>query len=214
MPRSVRGLYNRDERMELTMNLITRKTFLMMLITFTLAMVTSPLTAQVYKVVDENGNVTYTDRPPADGSKPMDLPPLSIIETPDYQTNSGPAAAGAEGEEDTEIPFRTLRREYSDFAIISPLSEESIWRPEQAVSVAWSVGSQLRSGMKVTIIVDGKVLTTSTQPIIPAGVLERGTHTVTAQLKDANNRTIATAAPVTFYIKQPTVYTNRNRPGG
>ena len=193
------------------MKLFTHKTFLMMLITFSLVLTASPLMAQVYKVVDENGNVTFTDRPPADGSKPMDLPPLSVIETPVYQVPSNQVATE---EEDEEIPLKTLRRDYRDFAIISPLAEASIWAPEQAVSIAWNVGKQLQAGMKVTIFVNGKLLTTSSQPIIPAGVLERGEHTVTAQLKDARNRTIATAAPVTFYVRQPNVYSNRARPGG
>ena len=40
--------------------------------------------ADIWKVVDEDGNVTYTDQQPKDGSKPMDLPELSIIET-DFQ---------------------------------------------------------------------------------------------------------------------------------
>ena len=193
------------------MKLITHKIFFMMLITISLVLTASPLTAQVYKVVDENGNVTFTDRPPADGSKPMDLPPLSVIETPDYQM---PSSQVATEEEDKEIPLRTLRRDYRDFAIISPLAEATVWGPEQSVSIAWSVGKQLQAGMSVSIFIDGKLLTTSTQPIIPAGALERGEHTVTAQLKDVKNRTIATAAPITFYVRQPNIYTNRARPGG
>jgi hypothetical protein len=210
VPRRLRGIPDRQELRELAMKLITRKTLLMMLITCSLAITASSLTAQVYKVVDENGNVTYTDRPPADGSAPMELPPISIIESPDYKANTGNETADAE----EEIPLNTLRRDYNDFAIISPSSEESIWSPEQAVSVAWNVGNQLQAGMKVTIFLDGKLLTTTTQPIIPAGVLERGAHTLTAQLKDAKNRTIVNAAPVTFYVKQPTVFTNPNRSGG
>ncbi len=39
--------------------------------------------AEVYKLVDDKGNVTYTDQVPADGSPPMQLPELSVIET-DY----------------------------------------------------------------------------------------------------------------------------------
>ena len=36
---------------------------------FALLMISAtPLMAQVYKVVDKDGNVTYTDQPPADGS--------------------------------------------------------------------------------------------------------------------------------------------------
>ena len=43
-----------------------------------------PVMAQVYKTVDENGNVVYTDQPPADGSRPIKLKELSVIEAPVY----------------------------------------------------------------------------------------------------------------------------------
>ena len=193
------------------MKLNTHKTYLMLLIAFSLTLATSPLTAQVYKVVDEDGNVTYTDRPPTDGSKPMDLPPLSIVEVPVYEKT---ARESAPVNESTETPLKVLRQEYRDFAIISPLSEESVWHPEGPVAVAWSVSAQLREGMKVTVFVDGKAQTTTTQPIIPVAGLERGEHTITAELKDAKNRRIASAEAVTFFIKQPDIHTNRARPRG
>ncbi|MEE4297552.1 MAG: DUF4124 domain-containing protein [Wenzhouxiangella sp.] len=33
----------------------------------------------IYRVVDENGNVTYTDQKPSDEAEPMDLPEISVI---------------------------------------------------------------------------------------------------------------------------------------
>lgn len=196
------------------MKLNTDKIFLMILLALSLAVVAAPLTAQVYKVVDKDGNVTYTDQPPADGTKPMDLPEISVVETPVYEKTARETAAENPVEESTEVPLKTLRRDYSDFAIISPLDEESVWQPESPVTVAWSVGNQLRDGMKVTIFIDGKQKTTTTQPIVPLGGLDRGEHTVTAELKDAKNRRIAIAAPVTFYIRQPNIFSNRARPRG
>jgi len=199
---------------ELTMKLMTHKTILLTLMTFSLVMTASPLTAQVYKVVDENGNVTYTDRPPADGSKPVDLPPLSIIEAPVYEKSAKQleAEAIASGELTPEIPLKTLRRNYQGFAIVSPQSEESVWHPEGPVPIAWSAGAALQDGMKVTIFIDGSQHATTTEAIIPVAGLERGEHTVTAELKDAKNRRIATAEPVTFFIRQPGLY-NRARVG-
>ena len=50
--------------------------------------------AEVYKTVDKDGNVIYTDRPPDPESKPMDLPGLSVI-APQLPSNPRPAAAAA-----------------------------------------------------------------------------------------------------------------------
>ena len=191
------------------MNLMTHKIFLLILVAFSLAIMTSPVIAEVYKTVDANGNVTYTDKPPPDGSKPIKLAPISVIEAPIYEKAPDPAKADGE---DEEIPLRDLRKIYRDFAIISPQSEESVWHPDGPVAVAWNVGNPLQQGMQVTVYLDGKKQATTTDQIIPVAGLERGEHTVTAELKDAKNRKIATAPPVVFFIQRPNIYTNRPRP--
>ncbi len=198
------------------MKLMTHKTLLTLLVAFLLTIVVSPLTAQVYKIVDKDGNVTYTDKPPVDGTKPLDLPPLSVIETPDYgktarQEAEEAVAAGGE----KEVPLRTMRNQFRDFAIISPLQEESVWHPEGPISIAWSSSNQLLEGMTVQIFLDGQQQANTTAPMIPVNGLERGEHTVTATIKDARKRTIATAEPITFFIRQPGLYnTARPRPRG
>lgn len=188
------------------MKLITNKTVLLILIAFVLVMVNGPLTAQVYKVVDKDGNVTYTDRSPTAGAKPVDLPPISVIDSPVYETRAKPD----EAEVAADVPsLRDMRRNYSDFEITSPQPEQSLWQPDQATTVAWNVRYQLLEGMQVTVFLNGQQYTTSTERIIPIGELDRGEHTVSAELKDAKNRKIATAKPVTFYIRRPSIYTNR-----
>ena len=191
------------------MKLMTHKKILLILIAFLLAVMAGPLAAQVYKIVDKDGNVTYTDQPPSDGSKPIKLAPISVIEAPIYEKAPEKAKEGAEGE---EIPLRDLRRLYRDFAIISPQSEESVWHPDGPIAVAWSAGNPLQKGMQVTVYLNGKKQATTTEQIIPVAGLDRGEHTVTAELKDAKNRRIATAEPVTFFIQRPNIYTNRPGP--
>ena len=197
------------------MNTMTHKTFLLALAVFSLAVMASPLAAQVYKIVDKDGNVTFTDKPPVEGAQPMDLPPLSVIETPDYgeaarKTEEAEAAAG--GEE--AVPLRTLRNNYRDFAIIAPLQEESVWRPDGPISIAWSASNQLMDGMRVVILLDGQQRAVTTAPMIPVNGLERGEHTVTARIIDARNRTIATAEPVVFYVRQPGLASQARARGG
>ena len=196
------------------MKLITNKTFLLILVVFTLAVSTGPLTAQVYRVVDKDGNVTYTDRSPTDGAKPLKLSPISVIEAPAYKTK--PKAGEEEGEAANELSLSDMRRNYKDFAIVAPQPEQSIWQPAQSIIVAWNVRYELQKGMTVTISVNGREYATSTERMIPIGELDRGEHIVSAVLKDAKNRKIATAKTVTFFIKQPNIYTNRalRNPGG
>jgi hypothetical protein len=190
-----------------------RKTLAITVLAFLLAIAASPLTAQVYKVVDKDGNVTFTDQAPADGSKPIKLAPISVIETPVYEV--APKATEDENA-DKEPTLGNLRKMYRDFAIVTPTQEESVWKPDGPIPVSWHARNPLRQGMEITLFLDGKIHSTTTQPIIALNGLDRGEHTLKAEIRDAKNRTVATADTVTFFVKQPNLNTNPriNRGGG
>lgn len=179
-----------------------------------LVAVCTPLAAQVYKTVDENGNVVYTDQPPQEGAEPMQLRPLSIVEAPDYQEAARPAAeeAAAEPGEQT-FTLRELRRRFAGFAIISPENEQSLWNPQGMITLAWQAPHPLEDGMQVQASMDGRQLGATTDRVIPITDLERGEHLLEAVLVDARGRTIATAEPVTIFIRQPSIFINANRAG-
>lgn len=183
------------------------------LLTLVLSMIIAgPLLAQVYKTVDEDGNVVYTDQPPKDGAEPIKLRPISVIEAPVYEKAEPADPDAAAEEESKEKPLRFLRKHYEAFMIVSPEQEESIWYANGVVPVAWSTPSPLEPGMQVTVSVDGRAQPPTTEPVIAFTGLERGEHTATAVLTDARNRHIATAETVTFFIRQPNIYTNAPRP--
>jgi hypothetical protein len=134
-----------------------------------------------------------------------------VIEAPTYEDKNKAVEESAEGEEGKELSLRELRKLYGDFAIVAPQPDESVWYSESVISVAWNAGYQLQPDMLVTVSVDGKRQAATTEQIIAVTGLERGEHTVRAVLNDAKNRNIATAGPITFFIRQPGLY-NRARP--
>lgn len=161
----------------------------------------------VWKVVDEDGNVIYTDQPPADGSPPMKLPELSIIET-NIQVNQKPAAGDGEVK---ALTSGELRKLYRDFRIIRPLPDETFWGTASTVVVTWGSTTPITPDLNVRLFVDGKA-----QEAPAAGAvsltLDRGEHKVFAELRDARNRRIMKTKPVTFFVKQNSVNFNRARP--
>ena len=193
------------------MKLVVNKAFFLVLMAFSLAVASSLAIAQVYKVVDADGNITYTDQPPADGAKPVKLAPISVIEAPDYPTPAKAGADDANGDEAKEPPLRFLRKEYADFAIIFPQQEESVWHPDGPVPVQWGTGKPVREGMQVTLIVDGVQQAVSASQLIPISSPDRGEHRIEAQLHDARNRLIATAEPVVFFVRRPNLYNRAGR---
>jgi hypothetical protein len=169
------------------------------------------INAEIFKTVDENGNVVFTDQQPADGSPPMDLPEISVIET-NYQdtgaSSTDPAQAG-EGNENILTP-RELRRQYRDFRILQPAQEETFWGTANTVLVNWGAAEPFSPGMNVNLFVDGEVRNVPATGSVTLR-LDRGEHQVYAELRDERNRRITTTEKVTFFVKQHSV--NFNRPG-
>jgi hypothetical protein len=161
---------------------------------------------EIFKVVDEDGNVTFTDQRPNNAAEPMDLPPLSVIET-DIQVPE-PAAETAAAE-DKPPTARELRKQYRDFRIIQPQNEETFWGTANTVTVSWGSSQPVLPDMNVLLYVNGEA---REAPAI-GGVtltLDRGEHQVYAVLRDSGKKRIVTTETVTFFIKQHSA--NFNRP--
>jgi hypothetical protein len=164
----------------------------------------------IYKVVDKDGNVTYTDQRPNADAQPMDLPPLSVIQT-DIQTPEVPALDPLAAEDPAASPTPgDLRRQFSDFRITRPAPEETFWGTENSVIVTWESSQPIPPELKVVVFVDGQLRQASGGAMNLT--LDRGEHKVYAELRDARNRRIVSTEPVTFFVQQHSV--NRSRPGG
>jgi hypothetical protein len=162
---------------------------------------------EIYKVVDEDGNVTFTDQPPGDGAEPMDLPPLSVIES-DIAVPAPTAPAAGEAQEPTA---RELRRQYRDFRITQPQQEETFWGTANSVVVSWGSSQSIPPEFSARLYVDGE----------PQGVpgsgsmtltLDRGEHQVYVELLDARKRQIIKTETITFFVKQHSAQFNRAVP--
>ena len=165
---------------------------------------------EIYKIVDKDGNVTFTDQRPDAGAQPMDLPPLSVIET-DVQT---PKTTTAAADQEPKPPTsRELRKQYRDFSITQPQQEQTFWGTANTVFVSWGSSQAPTPEMSVMLFVDGK----GQKAPATGGVgltLERGEHQVHAELRDERGRRIVTTKTVTFFVKQHSQNFNRRRNGG
>ena len=161
----------------------------------------------IYKVVDKDGNVTFTDQPPNDAAQPLDLPPLSVIET-DIQVPET-AAAGSAADESKPPTIRQLKKQFRDFKITRPQPEETFWGTANSVFVSWGSSQPIPQSMSAMLFVDGAGQSASAMGGVTL-TLDRGEHQVYAQLRDEQNRRIATTDTVTFFVKQHSA--NFNRP--
>jgi hypothetical protein len=155
-------------------------------------MLAAPLAAQstgeIYKVVDEDGNVTFTDQRPSAQAEPMDLPPLSVIETEIPE----PAA--------TEQPAQQANE-------VQPPSIAALRRP----FVAWGSAQPVPAELSARLYVDGEAQSVPTSGSVSL-TLDRGEHQVFVELLDARNRRIIATEQVTFFVRQASVGFNPAAP--
>ena len=158
---------------------------------------TAVLADDVYRWVDSHGVVHYSDKPPTKQAKPVALPPLQTYHS---DSESDPFNLPPPTPEAAKPPPAPTPK------IVQPADQATIRDPVGRIDV--KVDVKLDKGQGLLYTVDGQarnkkpVQTTSFQL---TGVY-RGTHSIGVQLTDANGKVVSQAAPVTVYMKPPTVH--------
>lgn len=147
-------------------------------------------TGQVYKTVDAQGKVIFTDAPSPD--KPSELVKMPV-------TNAMPATSysrqGGEGGE--ESPAAT---KYTKLTITSPVNDTALGQDVDLVQIEAVLEPGLMEGHVVRIIYDGKAVTEGLSYTVSG--LERGTHTVEAKIFDAKGKLVKSSSPVKFHVRR------------
>lgn len=158
-----------------------------------------PVFAQdVYKTVDENGNTVYTDQKPSDDAVPVKLKELTVVDPVDLGNEQVVAGeVEAEGEPDP-LPDFGLR-------IVSPTNEETIWNTAYVLSVQVATDHELPPEMRLVYLVDGEARSTTQSTSVDLDEIFRGEHQLSVELRTSEGRTIDTAGPVTFFMRQHSI---------
>lgn len=147
--------------------------------------------AEVYRSVDESGNVIFTDKQMGNSEK-VDLPGLTTYASPPYNKIEA---------DETKKPI-TEFTSYSEFKILSPANKETIRDADGGVTLNLQVTPELqvKLGHRIILFLDGKETASTTVSKYKLTKAERGTHTLTAQIVDSNNKTWSEKASVVFNI--------------
>lgn len=152
--------------------------------------------AQLYKGVDDQGNTVYSDKP-FQNAEEINPPPLSVMDAPKQEKKA---------EEAPETP-EAVETSYTSFNIQSPAQKETLWnQPNVTVTMALEPPLAVNEGHSISLLVDGRpVIQKSGSPVIQAGRLDRGTHTLQGRIYNKTGKVIESTSPVTVYIKQTSV---------
>ncbi len=157
-------------------------------------------TAGIYKWVDENGKIHYSDSE-VEGAEQVELP-KAVTYTP---TATNPAAG------DETKPEENLG--YTNMSIVKPKMNETIRNNNGDVDVGIDLTPGLKPGNSITLYLDGKeALRGSTQTSITLSKVERGTHTLRASVFDKNSVALISSNSIIFHLKMAAVETKDNTP--
>ena len=155
--------------------------------------------AEVYKIVDADGNITYTDQPGASAAERLNLRRINQAAAPAARVEDGPTA-------NTEAGFAG----YSSARISSPVHQAVILHNQANIIVQLALEPQLQLGHLVRFSVNGvaqglPVSATAYQ----LDNIERGSHSIGAAVVDGKNRVLIAAKPVIVHVKR---HFKRNQP--
>lgn len=149
----------------------------------------TPALAQdkVYRVVDKDGNVTYTDEKPSDDAEPMELPRLNVLE-------------GDEEELPLEASGETLDEPVAlNFRIEQPADGETL--AGESVEIVMDIAIDVPPTAEIVLVLDGEPMAeplrslTATIPAPPPGE-----HRLFARLQTPSGRVLGTTNAISFTI--------------
>jgi hypothetical protein len=167
----------------------------------------------IYKTVDENGNVVFTDTPPrADGS--------SETITLSSPNSFDPAETATEGSNrqlwivDPDAEEEAPGELYGALTITSPEADETV--RENAGNVTVTVKLEppnLQPGHRIRLLLDGSPTGgTNTTGLFALTNVDRGTHSLKAEVVDEAGKLIYAGPSSTFHLQRYSILNAPKRP--
>lgn len=149
--------------------------------------------ADVYRSVDENGNVVFSDKPSPDAEK-MDVQGVQTIDpgnVPEYEYSPAKKEEPPAGN-------------YNNISITSPENDQTLSSNDGIVNVSVSVSPPLKGGDTIALYLNGNLAMEGNGSFTLEN-MDRGTHTVSAAIKDNSGKEILRSDSVTFHIQRHSI---------
>lgn len=162
----------------------------------TLMLLACPLASAgpVYKWVDENGVIHYSDQPHENAQK------IHVGAPQTYKATqyADPAAAA-----ESQVSYKC--------AVTSPADQQTFTNTD-AVGVGAQVDPALHADTPIFVMLDGRMLTDQPTDALQFTLkgLERGEHNLSVVVRDAAGKVACASPAVTFFVRLPSVFAPAN----
>ena len=155
-------------------------------------------TADVYKTVDKDGNIKYTDKPSTEKAEKVELREINTVPGAQPLPQSSPVDS-----------FQSQAAAVSyQIDIISPRNDVSIPVGQRDLAIAVTVRPAIQSDHLLVYFMNGELLEETTMNNIIVKDVPRGTHTLVVEAIDANGRSLGTSAPALVNVIRPNIKNN------
>jgi hypothetical protein len=170
-------------------------------LSFTCLLTPSFANQTVYKWVDSNGELHFSDQPHS-GAKKIEVQEVQTVEQlpiPEGATSNTPGVNP------------TANTSYQTLQITYPTDQLTIKNNSGTIALNYTIQPKLKKGDKIQLIFDGKKAgTPQSSKMFKLKNVFRGSHTVSLQVVDKEKKVLITSSSVTFFMQRPLVSQNPN----
>lgn len=157
-----------------------------------------PLSAEVYRQVDAQGNVTYTDEP-VEGTQAekIKVKPVTTVTLPKPEAVREPERLREKVEQEGSV--------YDSVSFLAPGDDEAFHSGSGDIEFRVTSSPGLRNSHKYEVTLDGQPVGQSTSGSVMVRNVFRGTHDAGVNIVDSNGVTVKSGETITFTIHRPSV---------
>ncbi|MBE0485628.1 DUF4124 domain-containing protein [Marinobacter sp.] len=159
-----------------------------------LLLVSAAAHAEVYRHVDAQGNVTFSDEP-MQGGEEIQVKPVTTVTLPK-----------PEAVMQTDRLLEEVEREgaaYESVALVYPENDQAFHSGNGDVTFQVRSTPGLRRGHRYEVTLDGQPVGQSTSSSITVNNIDRGTHSAGVHIVDNEGIQVKSGQPVTFTLHRP-----------
>ncbi|MDX1799841.1 MAG: DUF4124 domain-containing protein [Marinobacter sp.] len=164
----------------------------------TLTSLSMTASAEVYRHVDSQGNVTFSDKP-SKGAETVEVKPVTTVTLPkmkDVQAGSAPEPKPASNQTDSL---------YSKVTFTAPENNQAFYSGNGDIAFQVTSSPALQNGHQFEVTLDGQPVGQSADGTFTVRNVFRGTHNAQVNVVDAKGRPVTTGDSITFTVHRPSV---------
>ncbi len=164
----------------------------------------APAESKIYKSTDANGNVVYTDVPPAKKEGKVDQEAIVLKETntweapgTDKTASRTPWIVEDNGDEDPPafVPYETL-------AIVDPANDVALRENSGQLKVSVSLLPPLADEHQLRLLMDGKAVGQTSGTVFSIENVDRGTHSLLIEIVNEAGESLQQSPVTTFHLQR------------